>query len=231
VAFNPNQPRDPHGRFGEVANALGSVASAAGVAAQAATSLAFPKFGAHINPLNFRRINDMGAIKDLFRLAIGPNSFTDKQRGAIETYVHNGHDLNYEIRNYGSRNLFDDDKENTLHLDRAILKSRLPFAVKLYRGIAGVTMPEPGGLFTDRAYISTSFSKAIASSHALANAEDGTLLHIYADKGKRALPLDPLVQDRMAAERETLLPRNSRFRVLHTDESDKGLSHAYLELL
>lgn len=82
-----------------------------------------------------------------------------------------------------------------------------------------------GTIFSDKAFVSTSSSKELASSFVRAK---GALLKIVIPKGSKVVPLPHMTQ--LLSEREILLPRNSRFRVVATQPAIiRGRPVTYVE--
>ena len=128
------------------------------------------------------------------------------------------------------------------NIDAALDKSGLSEDSVVYRGLNQdrskrlLTKTQPGEVFVDRGYSSTSLSEGVARGFAattdggtvvLPKAKHGYVLSINVDKGTNALPLNDDIA-RHIAEQEVLLPRDSAFRVLRVDHDTKTVYAQHL---
>jgi hypothetical protein len=226
-AFNPNQPRDSHGRFGEVAasaaSALSSVVGASGNAAHvAATMSKLLKGGMQSYLASFREITPLthtttkawaDEALSLLKRSLGGVGLSDAERLNIKDYT-SSHTINDELRGLKSGRIEELDKVTQYavhHLDSAIQKAKLPENLVLWRGFDNSDLPDlkPGNILSGSGYLSTSLSKRVAVNFTGPGGD--ALIRINARKGSHALVTAPLSE--FPNESELLLPRNSRIRI------------------
>jgi hypothetical protein len=199
MAFNPNQPRDAHGRFGEIAaSAASALFSLAGAASHASGSLAATLALKGFNPRRFKdytNLVNIGVANRLHQESL-TRPLTEPERFAIQSYSGEGFEnTNYVLRKLRGK---EGSPDNPLHiwhhvssevkgLDSAIASSRLSESLVLFRGVKADVGRRlvPGTILRDFAYQSTTLSKYHAESF-LTN--KGALVHIYAKKNAPALP-------------------------------------------
>lgn len=109
-------------------------------------------------------------------------------------------------------------------LDAAIGKATVPETVEVYRGITRPLPFSKGDVFTDKGFLSTSGAKGTAGAF---SEKEGALMHIRVPKGANAAWVDA-VND--GGERELLLPRGSKFKVLSV-KTEGGRRKVELELI
>jgi hypothetical protein len=260
MAFNPNQPRDPHGRFGEVAahaaQAIAGVVSSTGNAATVARAISavlkqsvakggkldLTKFRSY----DIRNTGGIGVSAWLGKMSknwLGGNLLHSDEREDLLKYSDSS-SVNRILRglekfpttlNPLSEELLTHEN-HVMSLDSAIAKSRTNEDVHLYRGVGTLKRyGPPGEIYHDHGFVSASFdegkaegfaSKPYFSSTPTSLKPTGGIAHIYVRKGLKALVLDGHSEHQREAE--VLLPRDSKFRVLHYSDDNK---HVHLEAL
>jgi hypothetical protein len=251
VAFNPNQPRDPHGRFGEVAAhaaaAIANVVSATGNAATVARaisavlktpkiatkSLDLTKFHSY-SPVYHSGSSGVAAwLSKMSKEWLGGAKLYPGVREDVQKYSDES-SVNGILRGLQKIDIEESDihtataihNSHVTGLDEAIVGSEATHDVHLYRGVGTPSRYGlPGTIFHDLGFVSTSFDQNKAASFSK-NKPGGGIAHIYLRKGLKALVLNGLSEHQ--SEAEVLLPRNSKFRVLHYSEEGK---HVHLEAL
>lgn len=122
--------------------------------------------------------------------------------------------------------------ESVSQLDSALAKSILPIPLDVYRGAVlsseQLDSITEGNEFADKAFVSTTRSLGTAVSFASAAAikgnEQRVIFRLKLGKGTAAALIERIGRQ---AEREVLLPRNKKFRIVSTDrnktlQGDKG---------
>ncbi len=135
--------------------------------------------------------------------------YTPEETDQIRRYM-SEYSINKRLRD--EQSLYSNERNQMLALDSAIAKSHLQRNVLLLRNVrsgAWLNSLEKGSEFTDRAYVSTTISSEQADRPGFG----GVRMEIRAKKGQNAAAVAPLHSD-YAVQREVLLPRGSRFRVL-----------------
>lgn len=257
MAFNPNQPRDPHGRFGEVAAhaaaAIANVVSATGNAATVARAISavlkqgVAKGGAlDLTRFISHKLPDVGKhgwLQKKSKEWLGGTLLNSGEREDVLKYSDDSH-VNkilrglVDIEEAGMAHAFRGDdaaataaidsamiahQSHVMGLDSAIAKSRTTEDVHLYRGVGTPNRYGlPGEIYHDHGFVSTSFDQEKAMNFS----KNRGMAHIYIRKGLKALVLDGYSEH--STEGEALLPRDSKFRVLHYSEDGR---HVHLEAL
>ena len=129
------------------------------------------------------------------------------------------------------------------HLDAAINESKpLPSGTKLYRSVPGnysaYEKLKAGDTFTEKGYASTTVSKRGAMNPGYVHPNDRLLLTIKGAGGTKALDMkssiskyaeaDPRAKSLASGEKEFLLPRGSKFKIVSIDREN---GEAEVELL
>jgi hypothetical protein len=250
MAFNPNQPRDSHGRFGEIAGeALSALGHAARSAAHTATSLAqaIASRGHVVDNLNGYKVFKPGPHLEnvgddpsvphlstemwkLHRDALGAKAtkeFYQRHRDAFERYTTIAYrGLNEGLR-YARGGVLPNHQLWVNSLDSAISAGKMPYDAVLHRGVGPLVnrMLQPGNVVHDYGYQSATLNRSYADMfRRKARNEGGANLHLLVKKGATALPLDKMSS--MPEEYEVLFPRGSSYRVIHREGHD-----VYAELL
>lgn len=148
-----------------------------------------------------------GAVSDSARRSVG--HYVD-----VWAYL-----INKALRK-GDSQYLDANRGPLTRLDRA-LEDFPVFRGIVFRGSAHPPAPsfEPGSVFRDPAFVSTSLDPAIAEHYAGA---DGYITVIFSQSG-RLLSYDRSTEE-LSAEKEVLIPRGRSFRVLKADQSSRGLT-------
>ena len=176
------------------------------------------------------------AIRNLHTASVH-TALSDAEKKAVHEYSN----LHYAKINKKLR-LGHKPDERINNIDAALDKSALSQDSVVYRGLNQdrskrlLTKTQPGEVFVDRGYSSTSLSEGVARGFAattdggtvvLPKAKHGYVLSINVDKGTNALPLNDDIA-RHIAEQEVLLPRDSAFRVLRVDHDTKTVYAQHL---
>jgi hypothetical protein len=238
--FNPNQPRDSHGRFGEIAaQALGALSQAAGAGSSSIL--------AHVIGKNFKIFKPgphldsyhddpyvphlSMEMQKLHRDALAGRNTTawyDKHATALADYTTIAYRaLNATLRKAQGDLGNDPYKGWVSKLDSAISAGTMPHDVMLHRGVGGLVnnMLEPGKTVKDFAYQSATMNNSYADMfRRKPRNAGGATLHLLVNKGAKALPLHTMSS--MPEEYEVLFPRGSEYKVLHREGH-----HVFAELL
>ena len=102
-------------------------------------------------------------------------------------------------------------------------QAKLQHDVVVWRGLSGRFVPKKGAVFTDHGFMSTSFSLNVAEGFTeggYGSRAPHYILRIAVKKGQRGLAMfKQLPKDRVARdERELLLPRSTKFKVVRKRE-------------
>lgn len=151
------------------------------------------------------------------------SNFTRQERDVLKEYKGSSESFNALLR-FGGGAI---EEEALLNMDRAIGKSRLTDAVKVYRGIDSnaIGISDEGDLlhpsFMDKGYVSTTLHKGDAYDWAASAAEQSNgypaILELVLVKGARAVFMDSVKIDNVG-EHEILLPRNLSFNILSVEQ-------------
>lgn len=176
---------------------------------------------------------------DLPFLSYTPGSdspgFTAAEQEAITAYQLNGfHDVNEALR--GQRAMTPETQAVIDQLDGVLARSALDADTTLYRGVqdrfAGL---EVGAEFNDAAFLSTSMDETTVSS-IFADAEvmresgefvESVVIRLEVPQGTNALRLDS-ADEFYAREKEVLLRRDARFRIVREQKGVPGESPTIL---
>lgn len=192
LRYNPDQPRDEHGRF-----AAGGGGGGPKPAAQ--------------------RYKDYGqqslesTINDAARLsAQQAQSLSATEKDAALAYV-NGRafTINKNLRDGAPQN--ERDAATQQGLDSALQKSTLPEHTLVYRGVDSDWGLQVGQTITDKGYVSTALAKEVSDEFATSAGPGGAMFRIRLDAGQRALSMETLGGN--PGQSEILLPRGMTFRV------------------
>jgi hypothetical protein len=180
---------------------------------------------------SFRELDYKTGMAELSQKALRGEQLTPEEQESLRVYSgESAADINAHLRGYSpgidpSARLKGERATVQANLDSAIDKSSLPENLMAFRGISSDGWSrfedlKPGDTFEDKGYVSTTLNRNIATQFARVDGPAGGVMIALLPKGIKALPLDVmLTQD---AEREVLLPRNSKFRVREVNE-DIGL--------
>lgn len=230
--FNPNQPRDSHGRFGEIAGeALSALSHAAGAAAS--TIIAHvggkgykvfkpgPRLDTyHDDPTVPHLSSVMG---NLHRDALGGKNLS-KYADALLNYTNFGYrGLQEALRNAKGNDaaLTEYYRSWTHKLDAAVSAGKMPYDAILHRGVGPIVnqMLQPNAEVQDLGFKSATLNRSYAEMFRMKPRNvGGATLHLLVKKGATALPMHNLSS--MPEEYEVLFPRGSRYKVLHRQDHD-----------
>lgn len=151
-------------------------------------------------------------------------NLTHNERAAIQDYTGEG----YKQINANLRKDPNFSNQTTQHLDAALAKTSAPEAFTAYRTVgAGVlSQLHENTTFTDHGYVSTAL-KSDTFKPQSGKTEATMMIHIQ--KGAKGAAIDQLSSNR--SEKEFLLPRGSRFKVIRVVKSEHGPAHVEAELL
>lgn len=183
--------------------------------------------------LNNREANDSKILKqkekeasalnkELYKL-YKPNMFSQEELQALQYYTADGYEFINKYLYKGHEPGTSQDEADQIDtyidaLDSAFEETQAPFAYSVYSGLSSrysADKIEPGGEYIFRGYLSTSidFDTAISSFASAGTRSDASVvLQIEVSKGQKSIYLDPLSAN--SGERETLLPRGSRIKVI-----------------
>jgi len=185
------------------------------------------------NEVNFKRSReDTKILKDLYKDANAvdkelfkfykPNMFDETELQAIEDYTGDGYaDINrylYKGHDEGATQEQDDYLNRTIEtLDSAFEETQTPFPYTVYSGLSSRYSADKfqlGGEYIFRGYVSTSldFNTAIGGFADVGDKDQPVVLQVELNKGQKAIYLDAVSAN--SGERETLLPRGSRIKVI-----------------
>lgn len=134
---------------------------------------------------------------------------SSEEEARVRQYTGDGFsELNRRIR---SGNPDEATARGAEKLDAAVRRSRADRDVTLYRGVRDMPQLLPGETFTEEGFASTSTSKPVAVGYAGVDA-GRALLKIKVKRGQPALATKGLSDN--PTEKEVLLPRGVRFRVV-----------------
>lgn len=207
--FDPNQPRDDHGRW----------TSEGGLDSEAAEAVAL----AYSRDDHYEsRIN---AIHD--QLNKKQDRLTSEEYDALEWY---GESVGYQVINgqLRGRPISDIDRSQAIKtLQNAVVRSKLSEDLVLFRGSAlrqeTVAQLKPGAVVVDKGFTSTTLNLKIAGSFLtdkMGPERQEVLYRIEAPKGSSARIFNNPEQ----TEAEVVLPHGSRFEVQAVVET-KGVGH------
>lgn len=165
---------------------------------------------------------DANAVdKELFKF-YQPNMFDDTELQAIEEYTANGYaEINrylYKGHDEGVSPEQDQNINQTIEtLDSAFEESQTPFSYTVYSGLSSRYSADKfqlGGEYIFRGYVSTSldFNTAIGGFADVGASDQPVVLQVELKKGQKAIYLDAVSAN--SGERETLLPRGSKIKVI-----------------
>lgn len=185
------------------------------------------------NNVNSKRSKeDSKILKDLYKNADAvdkelfkfyqPNMFDDTELQAIEEYTANGYaQINrylYKGHDEGVSTEQDENLNQTIEsLDSAFEESQTPFSYTVYSGLSSRYSADKfqlGGEYIFRGYVSTSldFNTAIGGFADVGASDQPVVLQVELKKGQKAIYLDAVSAN--SGERETLLPRGSKIKVI-----------------
>lgn len=182
--------------------------------------------------LKKRSKEDAGILKDLYKDADAvdkelfkfykPNMFDEAELGAIEYYTADGYaDINrYLYKGHDEGVSPEQDaylNQSIAALDSAFDETQLPFPYTVYSGLSSrykTDKFQKGGEYIFRGYVSTSldFNTAIGGFADVGDTDQPVVLQVELKKGQRAIYLDAVSAN--SGERETLLPRGSKIKVV-----------------
>lgn len=119
----------------------------------------------------------------------------------------------------GNKALSNTDKNHVANLDQAMERA-VPTRSDtiVFRGVGdkAAVQLKPGTVFTDKGYVSTTFSSTLAGDFARQiggerNRGTGKVLEIHIPKGSKVICVDEVLHVR--SEMEVLLPRDSKFEI------------------
>lgn len=150
-----------------------------------------------------------------------PNMFSQEEIQALQYYTSDGYEVINKYLYKGYEPNTTEDQANQIEatvnaLDSAFEGTQAPFAYTVYAGLSSRYSPDKinsGGEYIFRGYLSTSldFNTAIGISNT--DSRNGSVvLQIEVSKGQKSIYADSLSAN--AGERETLLPRGSRIKVI-----------------
>lgn len=149
-------------------------------------------------------------------------SYTDMDRGALDYYQGSGFiNVNASLRGLPGGGTFEADEltqDMIRQIDAAVAQNELSHDSVLWRGFAprqlGVDDVRDlvGKTVQDEGFVSTSLEERIAQSFAFSH--DGVVARIVARKGTNAAYIP--------SEKEVLLPRGKRFRIVAVERTDVG---------
>lgn len=153
-------------------------------------------------------------------------SLDPKEFKAIEKYAdHHFEAINGALRkdNPGGR------QASTIKaLDSAMDRTALPEDVTVFRGVRPGKLAEDlkvGDTVEDKAYLSTSFHRAVAEKFA-----HGAMLEVRVPKGSKGIPMDAVFDGGSRGEHELMLPRGSSLKVLSVRQTG-GKRHIVAEVV
>lgn len=159
--------------------------------------------------------------KELFKF-YQPNMFDDTELQAIEEYTANGYaQINrylYKGHDEGVSTEQDENLNQTIEsLDSAFEETKTPFPYTVYSGLSSRYSADKfklGGEYIFRGYVSTSldFNTAIGGFADVGASDQPVVLQVELKKGQKAIYLDAVSAN--SGERETLLPRGSKIKVI-----------------
>lgn len=155
------------------------------------------------------------------------NSLTDEELAAINRYEVDYSDINDPLRNgEGVPNNWRDDVRN---LDNALNRGRVQQDIIVYRDLRQSPLDNlrPGQTYTEKGYVSTSLDKDLGFV-------DGrtTSVQIRVPKGAKGGYL-PSKSDakKYVSQKELLLARNTKFRVVSNTVGSNGVRNIVLEVV
>ena len=165
---------------------------------------------------------DANAVdKELFKF-YQPNMFDEAELQAIEDYTGNGYaEINrylYKGHDDGVSPQQDEIINRTIEtLDSAFEETQTPFPYTVYSGLSSRYRADKfqlGGEYIFRGYVSTSldFNTAIGGFADVGASDQPVVLQVELKKGQKAIYVDAVSSN--AGERETLLPRGSKIKVI-----------------
>lgn len=159
--------------------------------------------------------------KELFKL-YKPNMFDEEELNALEQYTGDGYGpINrylYKGHDEGTTPEQDDNINQLISaIDSAFEETQTPFPYTVYSGLSSrysADKFQKGGEYIFRGYVSTSldFNTAIGGFADVGDSDQPVVLQIELKKGQKAIYLDSLSAN--SGERESLLPRGSKIKVL-----------------
>ena len=164
---------------------------------------------------------------------LSDSRYTDDERQSLLYYKGSGYGGINDLLRGKPRMLPDDPviretyrkniEERITHIDSAFSKAEPltePIRVRRdsYIDFIGVSDQQPGNLFIDDGYVSTSaHPKGAGFGH-------GLTMDIYVPPGVRVIPTDEMTSDgKLLGEAEVLLPRGTTFRVVSTDPANNTI--------
>ena len=165
---------------------------------------------------------DANAVdKELFKF-YQPNMFDEAELQAIDDYTSNGYtEINrylYKGHDDGVSPEQDQNINQTIEtLDSAFEETQTPFPYTVYSGLSSRYSADKfklGGEYIFRGYVSTSldFNTAIGGFADVGASDQPVVLQVELKKGQKAIYVDAISSN--AGERETLLPRGSKIKVI-----------------
>lgn len=185
------------------------------------------------NNVNSKRSKeDIKILKDLYKNADAvdkelfkfyqPNMFDEAELQAIAKYTADGYtEINrylYKGHDDGVSQEQDEYLNQTIEsLDSAFEETQTPFPYTVYSGLSSRYSADKfklGGEYIFRGYVSTSldFNTAIGGFADVGDSDQPVVLQVELKKGQKAIYVDAVSVN--AGERETLLPRGSKIKVI-----------------
>lgn len=160
--------------------------------------------------------------KELYKL-YKPNMFSQEELQALQFYTADGYEYINKYLYKGHEPGTSQDEADQIDayidaIDSAFEETQAPFAYSVYSGLSSrysADKIKSGGEYIFRGYLSTSidFNTAISSfADADMRNDAAVVLQIEVSKGQKSIYVDPLSTN--SGERETLLPRGSRIKVI-----------------
>ena len=165
---------------------------------------------------------DANAVdKELFKF-YQPNMFDEAELQAIDDYTSSGYaEINrylYKGHDDGVSPQQDEIINQTIEtLDSAFEETQIPFPYTVYSGLSSRYSADKfqlGGEYIFRGYVSTSldFNTAIGGFADVGGSDQPVVLQVELKKGQKAIYVDAVSAHE--GERETLLPRGSKIKVI-----------------
>lgn len=217
--YNPDQPRDEHGRFGEGG---GSDGETAGNASGAPAAPETPAPRAH-EPKVFDSSDQIGMNQFANETsAAAYKQSTKYQKAAAQKYKGSGYqEMNKDLRDgndpFHTKKDAELSKENRRR-QKLINNSPLQEDVTVYRKLPNSVLPQSdstGGILTDKGFCSTSLKSNFSW-------QGGARMEIRAYSGQAAFGMAAIAASHWDGECEMVLPFGSQFRVVSDNYSPGG---------
>jgi hypothetical protein len=191
--YDPDQPRDDDGKFGE----------GAGGGSESAPSEPAPKMWGGQVTQNHKAVAQSTLGRPL----------TQKEDYAFSYYAQDSRGFNGPLRSGTA--MTGDYPEGLSRMDKVFKDASLSHDIEAFRSVSpelyAAISERVGGVFTDKGFVSTSASPNFIKEQAMGKGD--TSVRVKMPKGSKALPIAHVAKGNFKGQAEILIDRDSTFKV------------------